>query len=73
MANKSSIALFFAATSALTISTSAFRGENYMGVLKLLLGLGVLLGVNSSGFALAALGLVFLILSLNNYRKKRNA
>jgi len=36
-------------------------------------GLGVLLGVNPTGFALAALGLVFLFLSLNNYRKKRNA
>ena len=45
----------------------------FMGVLKIMQGLGVLLGVNRTGFALAALGLVFLILSLNNYRKKRNA
>ena len=45
----------------------------FMGVLKIMQGLGVLLGVNPTGFALVALGLVFLILSLNNYRKKRNA
>ena len=45
----------------------------FMGVLKIMQGLGVLLGVNPTGFALAGLGLVFLILSLNNYRKKRNA
>ena len=45
----------------------------FMGVLKIMQGLGVLLGVNPTGFALSALGLVFLILSLNNYRKKRNA
>ncbi|MEC7892388.1 MAG: hypothetical protein VYA37_02460 [Actinomycetota bacterium] len=45
----------------------------FMGVIKIMQGLGVLLGVNPTGFALAALGLVFLILSLNNYRKKRNA
>ena len=45
----------------------------FMGVIKIMQGLGVLLGVNTTGFALAALGLVFLILSLNNYRKKRNA
>ena len=45
----------------------------FMGVIKIMKGLGVLLGVNPTGVALAALGLVFLILSLNNYRKKRNA
>ena len=45
----------------------------FMGVIKIMQGLGVLLGVNPTGFALAALGLVFLFLSLNNYRKKRNA
>ena len=34
-------------------------------------GLGVLLGVNPTGFALSALGIVFLVLSLNNYRRKK--
>ena len=45
----------------------------FMGVIKIMQGLGVLLGVNPTGFALAVLGLVFLFLSLKNYRKKRNA
>jgi hypothetical protein len=45
-----------------------------MGVLKIMQGLGVLIGVNPTGFALSALGIVFLVLSLNNYRrKKKNA
>ena len=44
-----------------------------MGVIKIMQGIGVLVGVNPTGFALAALGLVFLILSFKNYRKKRNA
>ena len=42
----------------------------FMGVLKIMQGLGVLIGVNPTGFALSALGIVFLVLSLNNYRKK---
>ena len=45
----------------------------FMGVIKIMQGLGLLLGVNPTGFAMAALGLVFLFLSLNKYRKKRNA
>ena len=45
----------------------------FMGVIKIMQGLGLLLGVNPTGFALTALGLVFLFLSLNNYRKKRSA
>ena len=45
----------------------------FMGIIKIMQGLGVLLGINPTGFALAALGLVFLFFSLNNYRKKRNA
>ena len=43
----------------------------FMGVLKIMQGLGVLIGVNPTGFALSALGIVFLVLSLNNYRRKR--
>ena len=45
----------------------------FIGVIKIMQGIGVLVGVNPAGFALAALGLVFLILSFKNYRKKRNA
>ncbi len=45
----------------------------FMGVIKIMQGIGVLVGVNPTGFALAALCLVFLILSFKNYRKKRNA
>ena len=46
----------------------------FMGVLKIMQDLGVLVGVNPTGFALSALGIVFLVLSLNNYRrKKKNA
>ena len=42
-------------------------------ILKIMQGLGLLLGVNPTGFAMGALGLVFMILSLNSYRKKKNA
>ena len=41
-------------------------------ILKIMQGLGLLLGVNPTGFAMGALGLVFMILSLNSYRKKKN-
>jgi|TARA_B110000914_G_C15456338_1_gene443573 hypothetical protein len=44
----------------------------FMGVLKIMQGIGVLIGINPTGFALSALGIVFLVLSLNNYRKKNN-
>ena len=44
----------------------------FSGILKIMQGLGLLLGVNPTGFAMGALGLVFMILSLNSYRKKKN-
>ena len=44
----------------------------FSGILKIMKGLGLLLGVNPTGFAMVALGLVFMILSLNSYRKKKN-
>ncbi len=44
----------------------------FSGILKIMQGLGILLGVNPTGFAMGALGLVFMILSLNSYRKKKN-
>ena len=43
----------------------------FSGILKIMQGLGLLLGVNPTGFAMGALGLVFMILSLNSYRKKK--
>ena len=44
----------------------------FSGILKIMQGLGLLVGVNPTGFARGALGLVFMILSLNSYRKKKN-
>ena len=43
----------------------------FMGSLKIIQGLGFYLGVNPAGFAMGMLGLIFLLLSLKNYRKKR--
>ena len=42
----------------------------FMGSLKLIQGFGYALGLNPAGFAMASLGLVFLILSLRNYSRK---
>ena len=44
----------------------------FSGIFKIMQGLGLLLGVNPTGFAMGALGLVFMILSLNSYRKKKS-
>ena len=43
------------------------------GIIKIMQGLGVMLGVNPSGFALGALGLVFLFLSVKNYIRRGSA
>jgi len=43
----------------------------FMGSLKIIQGLGFYLGVNPAGFAMGMLGLIFLLLSIKNYRKKR--
>jgi len=42
-----------------------------MGSLKIVQGLGFSLGLNPAGFAMAMLGLVFLVLAARNYRKKK--
>ncbi len=43
----------------------------FMGSLKIIQGLGFYLGVNPVGFAMGMLGLIFLLLSIKNYRKKK--
>ena len=43
----------------------------FMGSLKIIQGLGFSLGVNPAGFAMAMLGLIFLFLSVKNYRKNK--
>ena len=43
----------------------------FMGSLKIIQGLGFSLGVNPAGFAMAMLGLIFLLLSVKNYRKNK--
>ena len=45
----------------------------FIGIIKIMQGLGVMLGVNPSGFALGALGLVFLFLSVKNYIRRGSA
>jgi hypothetical protein len=44
----------------------------FMGVIKIMQGIGLFIGVNPTGFAFASLGLLFLILSLKNYWRKNN-
>ena len=43
----------------------------FMGSLKVVQGLGFSLGLNPAGFAMTMLGLIFLILAIRNYRKKK--
>ena len=43
----------------------------FMGSLKIVQGLGVSLGLNPAGFAMAMLGFVFLVLAARNYRKNK--
>ena len=43
----------------------------FMGSLKVVQGLGFSLGLNPAGFAMSMLGLIFLILAIRNYRKKK--
>ena len=45
----------------------------FIGIIKIMQGLGVMLGVNPSGFALGALGLVFFFLSVKNYIRRGSA
>jgi len=43
----------------------------FIGVVKLMQGLGLLLGIDPTGFAFATLGLVFLVLALKSFRRKK--
>ena len=42
-----------------------------IGIIKIMQGLGLLLGFNPTGFAFASIGLLFLIMSLRNYWRKK--
>ncbi|MDA2970215.1 MAG: hypothetical protein O3A48_02705 [Actinomycetota bacterium] len=42
-----------------------------IGVVKLIQGFGLLLGIDPTGFAFATLGLVFLVLALKSFRRKK--
>ena len=43
-----------------------------IGIIKIMQGLGLLLGINLTGFAFASIGLLFLIMSLRNYWRKNS-
>ena len=43
----------------------------FIGIIKIMQGLGLLLGVNPTGFAFASLGLLFLFLSVRSYWRKK--
>ena len=43
-----------------------------IGIIKIMQGLGLLLGINPNGFAFASIGLLFLIMSLRNYWRKNS-
>jgi len=43
----------------------------FIGIIKIMQGLGLLLGVNPTGFAFASLGILFLFLSLKSYWRKK--
>ena len=43
-----------------------------IGIIKIMQGLGLLLGINPTGFAFASIGLLFLIMSLRNYWRKNS-
>ena len=42
-----------------------------IGIIKIMQGLGLLLGINPTGFAFASIGLLSLIMSLRNYWRKK--
>ena len=44
----------------------------FIGVIKIMQGIGLLLGINPTGFAFASIGLLFFIMSLRNYWRKNN-
>ena len=43
----------------------------FIGIIKIMQGLGLLLGVNPTGFAFASLGILFLFLSFKSYWRKK--
>jgi len=43
----------------------------FIGIIKIMQGLGLLLGVNPTGFAFASLGILFLFLSGKSYWRKK--
>ena len=44
----------------------------FIGVIKIMQGIGFLLGINPTGFAFASIGLLFLIMALRNYWRRSN-
>ena len=43
----------------------------FIGIIKIMQGLGVILGVIPTGFAFASLGILFLFLSIKSYWRKK--
>ena len=43
-----------------------------IGIIKIMQGLGLLLGINPTGFAFSSIGLLFLIMSLRSYWRKNS-
>ena len=44
----------------------------FVGIIKIMQGIGLLLGINPTGFAFASIGLLFLIMALRNYWRRSN-
>ena len=42
----------------------------FIGIIKIMQGIGLLLGINPTGFAFASIGLLFLIMALRNYWRR---
>ena len=43
----------------------------FIGIIKIMQGLGLILGINPTGFAFASLGILFLFLSVKSYWRKK--
>ena len=44
----------------------------FIGIIKIMQGIGLLLGINPTGFAFASIGLLFLIMALRDYWRRSN-
>ena len=44
----------------------------FIGIIKIMQGIGLLLGIDPAGFAFGSIGLLFLIMALKNYWRKSN-